>query len=152
MASLFMLHQPEINTFGMIAMVTWWNPQLVPFFKIIQANTTWLKGVAAAPTLFSEGLFWIHRNPLKCVNIKEFHNKLMELIFLHPQLPISYAAPDDSKGSVSSFEFVNGKFLSSGFCRRSKGNRSWGYWPFVAINKYRNCTINCRSQSGAALK
>ena len=48
---------------------------------------------AAAPTLFSEGLFCTHRNPLKCVNIKLFHHKLIEFDFLHPQLSLSYATP-----------------------------------------------------------
>ena len=49
---------------------------------------------AAEPTPFSERLFFTHRNPLERVNIKEFHQKLMEFDFLHPQLSISYATPD----------------------------------------------------------
>ena len=48
---------------------------------------------AAAPTLFSERLFCTHINPLKLVNIEEFHRILMEFDFLHPQLSISYATP-----------------------------------------------------------
>ena len=43
---------------------------------------------AAAPTLFSEGLFRTHRNSSKRMNIKEFHRKLMDFEFLHPQLSI----------------------------------------------------------------
>ena len=30
---------------------------------------------AAAPTLFSEGLFCTHRNSVKRLNVKEFHHK-----------------------------------------------------------------------------
>ena len=48
---------------------------------------------AAAPTLFSERLFCTHRNPLKPMNIQEFHHKLMEFDILHPQLSISYGTP-----------------------------------------------------------
>ena len=49
---------------------------------------------AAAPKHFSERLFCTHRNPLKQVNIQEFHLKLMKFDLLHPQLPISYATPE----------------------------------------------------------
>ena len=48
---------------------------------------------AAAPTLFSVRLFYTHKNPLKPVKIQEFHRKLVELDFLHPQLSMSYATP-----------------------------------------------------------
>ena len=48
---------------------------------------------AAALTLFSVRQFYTHRNPLKPVKIQEFHCKLVELDFLHPQLSISDVTP-----------------------------------------------------------
>ena len=49
---------------------------------------------AAAPTLFSEGLFCTLRNPLRSMNVQEFHCKFMEFDFLYPQLSISYLIND----------------------------------------------------------